>query len=53
MKAAVSHVAAAQCAIHSEPQSLAKFGIGKYLVFVFGQKTKSVEELLYGPVVTY
>ena len=32
-------------------QFRAKFGIGKFFLFVFGQKTKSQLELRYGPVV--
>ena len=32
-------------------QFWAKFGTGKFFLFVFGQKTKSQLELRYGPVV--
>ena len=31
-------------------QFRAKFGTGKFFLFVFGQNQKSVQELLYGPV---
>jgi hypothetical protein len=31
----------------------AKFGIGKFFSFVFGENRKSGEELLNGPVDTY
>ena len=31
-------------------QFRAKFGTGKFFLFVFGRNQKSVEELLYGPV---
>ena len=34
-------------------QFRAKFGTGKFFLFVFGRNQKSVEELLYGPVVVY
>ena len=34
-------------------QFRAKLGIGKFFLFVFGQKTKSQLELRYGPVARY
>ena len=39
--------------IANSAQFRAKIGTGKYFLFVFGQKTKSQLELLYGPVGFY